>query len=348
MSVTIGQIAEAVGVHPSTVSRALNGSKSLSESRRSEIKKVADILGYRPNLMAKALQGRRTKTIGIIAPKLTDMHAVALFNTEESALRNMGYMTILAITDCEQASEMEAIQGLLDRSVDGLIMNYSTRNELVAKFLKDIVVEKEITVSVIGDIDSEGLFDTVDVDVAKWSQKLVEHVIDKGHTRIALVVDDFGSSFDITRDGKYVGYINALKERNIEFDEKLIFKSHYVHQDIQNLVQRIMSLKDRPTAICAYCDELAGGLLYQLNEVGYAVPQDVSVIGYNDDWFAGKYAVPLTTCKLPAEAIANKAVELLMKRLNDRNEKPQKVFCESELVIRSSVRNIAFKGNSNE
>ncbi|MFI4913101.1 MAG: LacI family DNA-binding transcriptional regulator [Sedimentisphaeraceae bacterium JB056] len=348
MGVTIAQIAEAVGVHASTVSRALNGSATLSDARCQEIKRVAEQLGYRPNLMAKALQGKRTNTIGIIAPKFTDIYSVALFNEQEALLRELGYMSILTITDFEQQSEIEAIRGLLDRSVDGLLMNYATRNSEVMEYIKEVVDKRNVIFSIVGQESGEGVFDTVNVDICKWSQLLVEHLIEKGHRRIAIIVDAFGSGYDFEKDTKYIGYRRALKENGIEFDEKLVFCSHFVHQDVNELVQRMMSLKDRPTAICAYSDELAGGLLGCLNDASYAVPQDVSLVGFNDDWFSGKYAVPLTTCKLPADRIAKAAVDAIMTRLNDPLAKPQEIMCESELVIRSSVKDINSRGAANE
>jgi LacI family transcriptional regulator len=339
MHVTIKKIAKVTGVHPSTVSRALSHDPKISEDRRKQILEVAASLGYRPNLMVRAMQGKRTNTIGVLTPMLTDMHCVSLVNRQETWFRQRGMMVMLAITELEEQTELKALQNLTDRAVDGLIVNYPPYHKAFEEALSDLAVRKKLPIVVVGGSDFKE-FDSVDVDLTKWSFNLVEHLIACGHRRIAKISDYFEYERGETINSKLAGYKEALASHRIPFDSELVFQAHYAHQDVRNLMERIMSLAERPTAIFAYSDDLACALIDELLAAGYKVPEDVSVVGFNDDWYAGRISVPLTTCKLPAEEIAEGAAELLTRRMETPSLEPMCRMYDCQLKVRSSVAQI--------
>ena len=340
MHATIKKIAKITGVHPSTVSRALSHDPKISEVRRKQILEVAESMGYRPNLMVRAMQGKRTNTIGVITPMLTDMHCVALVNRQETWFRQQGVMVMLAITELEEDIELRALQNLTDRAVDGLIVNYPPYHPAFKEALRDLAIRKRLPIVVVGGGDFKE-FDSVDVDLTKWSFALVEHLIACGHRRIAKISDYFEYERGETINSKLAGYKKALQSHAIEFDDSLVLQAHYAHQDVKDLMERIMALKDRPTAIFTYSDDLACTLIDELFAAGHKVPEDVSVVGFNDDWYAGRISVPLTTCRLPAEQIAEGAAELLTRRMETPSLEPMCRMYDCELKIRSSVARIA-------
>jgi LacI family transcriptional regulator len=334
MTVTIEDIARHIGVHPSTVSRAMNGSPRVSESRRQQVLAAAESLGYRANIMSRGLLGKRTDTFGIIAPKLDDLHAISLINAQEAFFREMGCVTILTITNCEEQAELKAIDNLISRAVDGLVMNYVSMYASVKAKL--IECAQRIPIVRIGG-NSQGVLDEVDVDFNKWSCAVVNHLIEYGHRRIAMIVDSIDYEDGEGHNTKLAGYRKSLSLHNIEYNPALVFSVHYLHQNIKHLMQQIMSLKERPTAIFAYSDDLAGGLIKALTTAGYKVPEDVSVVGFNDDWFADRLAVSLTTCRLPANEIGRGAAELLIRRRKNRTLPPVRRMYECQVVIRDST-----------
>jgi LacI family transcriptional regulator len=338
MRITIEDIAKAAGVHPSTVSRAINGNKRISAPERERILAIATSLGYRANIMAKGLLGKRTNTMGIIAPKLDDLHAIALVNAEEAFLREMGCVAMMTITNCDEKTELDAIQNLTDRAVDGLIMNYVSTYSSVNSRLVELSQTNFPIVRIGG--NSNGLFDEVDVDFTKWTYELINHLLEYGHRRIAIVVDSFDYDNRKRENSKFTGYQRALETYNLPYNPELVFHMHYMHQNIRNLMQQIMALKERPTAIFAYSDDFAGGLIKELIAAGYKVPEEVSVVGFNDDWFADRIAVSLTTCRLPANEIGRSAVELLMRRVNDRSLVPCRRMHDCKVIIRASTRRL--------
>jgi LacI family transcriptional regulator len=339
MHVTIKKIAKITGVHPSTVSRALSHDPRISKARCKEIVDMAESLGYRPNLMVRAMQGKRTQTIGVITPMLTDMHCVALVNRQETWFRQRGMMVMLTITELEEKTELKALQNLTDRSVDGLVVNYPPYHPAFEEALRDLATRKQFPIVVVGGSGYKE-FDCVDVDLTEWSFRLVDYLIQCGHRRIAKITHSFEDETGAAANSKVAGYRKAIESHGIPFDPDLIFPIDYVYQDIQELMGKIMSLATRPTAIFAYSDDLACALIDELLAAGYKVPEDVSVVGFNDDWYAGRISVPLTTCKLPAEQIAEGAAELLTRRIENPSLEPTCRMFDCQLKIRSSVGRI--------
>jgi len=330
MSVGIKEIAIHAGVSPSTVSLALRGSNRIPETTKTRIKQIASELNYSPNLLARGLAGQKTQTIGILVPKLRDLYIVEIIAAQENWLKQKGFASLLTVTHCEPDIEHKAISDLLCRGVDGLVFNYVPQEEHILREIQKIVSEGT-PVSFLGTttFEIEGV-DEVTWNFVKAGYEIGQYLISLGHKRIAYIGLDF-------YDGRGIGFRKALQEAGIPADPELCFEVDYVFQDITRLRKDIMSVKNRPTAIFAYNDDLASELMYELIESGYSIPGDVSIVGVNDAWYSPRLRVPLTTYHLPQDQIGLAVVEFLLNRLENPLQPSQKRFFEGHLFIRSST-----------
>ncbi len=327
-------VAKKVGVHPSTVSLALKGDSRISLKRREEILRAAKELNYIPNYMAKGLAGAKTFSVGILVPKLRDTFVVDCMGVQERWLRSKGYMPFLVVTHQDPEAELFAIDSLMGRGVDGLIFDYIPTDKRVIDKVKKLI-DSEKPISFLGKPEfADNLADTVDLDLFDCGYDMTKYLLELGHRRIAIIVMDFG---DKRQQRRLEGYRKALSEYGIQYDPLLVFEQNYLQQDAEALRKNIMSLRDRPTAISAYNDDLAVELILELIQVGYRIPDDVSVTGVNDSWYSGKTIVPLTTYHLPVEEMASSVTEFNFKRIENPKLKPSHKVFTGQVKARQST-----------
>ncbi len=326
MNVSIRDIAEKAGVHPSTVSLALRGSSRIPEATRERIAAIAEEIGYRPNYIAKALAGHKTQLIGIVVPKLHDSYIVEIITAQEKWLQNAGYGSLLTVTHVMPDMEMKVVDDLIGRGVDGIAFDYIPTDSRVMKYL-DKQSRSGVRLSMFGESELENV-PHVSWEGEECGYLLTKHLIDLGHRRIVYI------SF-ATGDLRLEGYLRALKEAGIPIDPHLCYSLDYGFQDVSDLRKEIMSMRDRPSAIFAYNDDLAAELMAELCDAGYDIPGDVSIVGVNDGWYSSKLRVPLTTFRLPA---AQMGIEVVKRLVVDAKEqtRPVKKF-RGELIIRKST-----------
>lgn len=333
MAVSLRQIAETAGVHTSTVSLALRNSQKIPELTRKSIQQVAKSLGYVPNLMARGLAGANTKTIGVLVPKLRDSFVIDCFGAQEAWMQNNDYTPLLAVTHNKEDVELKAIDEIVGRGADGLIINYvPSSQEVIEKIQK--LIKSGGFVAVLGDASKISGIDSVDQHFESCGYETAKHLLELGHTKIAFTLMSLA---DLRQQKRLEGYRKALVEFGIKYDPLLVFELDYVRQDVNQLRQEAMSFKERPTAICAYNDDLAAELMIELIGAGYDVPGDIAVTGVNDGWYSDKLKVPLTTYKLPTEKMGEKLAQLVIARIEDNEKSPEKAFFEGELVVREST-----------
>ena len=325
---TLKDIAKIAGVHESTVSVALRGDKRIPESTQERIKAIADELGYRPNLMARGLANRRTHTIGIITPDFSDLYYVDLVRFQKQWLSQNGYCMMLTDFSSDSNIFWDGVEQLLSRGVDGLISN--------AAFISETIIDKLVPLAHSGlPISTIGTrshrhpeFDHVVVDEEKAAYDITSHLISLGHRRIVIPASRINSDW-----GK--GYIRAFEENGIKPDLQLFIPGTYENLD---WLDNVLSFKQRPTAIMAKNDQHASDIIFSLIDRGYHIPEDISVTGVNDEIFASRLRIPLTTYRLPKAQIAHSAVSMLHDRIEKKRTETREEFFSGELVIRETTR----------
>lgn len=326
--VSIKEIAKEAGFSIATVSMALREDTRISASTREHIQKIARALNYQPNYMARGLVGSSTHSIGILVSNMRDQFYVDMFSIQDAYLRQRGYSSLLVSTHFDPEMEMQAIDTLLSRGVDGLLVNTPLQSELVRNRLCELA-KSRFPIAMHENIEVETI-DAVDNEDPHAARLLMEHLINLGHQRIALITRyRYGWRFE--------GYRQTLEAHGIPFLPERVFDFDYSFNGVEDLRRQILSLKERPTAIFAHNDDLAGEMIVDLLEQGFQVPEEMSVVGINDGWYSARLLVPLTTLRLPLTAIGEAAAEMLIERIGQPELPPRRRTFKGEVVVRKST-----------
>jgi len=329
--VTMRDVAREAGVSVNTVSRALAGKPDVSPETRARVLKVAERLGYQPNRLARGLRSNKTFTIGVIVTDIANPFFAELVKGVEEVARQNGYSIILEDTSEDPEKEARAIQVMLSERVDGLLLTpVQSKKEVVEKVLKS-----KVPLVLMGRYFSDLEAPYVVSDDVRGAILATEHLIDLGHRNIAHVAGPLHIS---SAQDRLSGYKQALREHGIPAREEVILTGAVTLRDGYEAGKELLKLKTLPTAVFAYSDLVAIGLMQALMEEGVKIPEDISLVGYDDIEFSAYTKVPLTTVRIPKRALGQKAVRMLLVSLRD-GALPDKCGkkLQVELIIRSST-----------
>jgi DNA-binding LacI/PurR family transcriptional regulator len=323
MTVSIKDIAKEAGVAPSTVSRALNDHPRISDDTKIYIQQLAREMGYVPSIIARSLVANRSATIGVAITDLSDPYYVGLMIGIELAAEANNYQIILSSFYRDPDRELAVIYDFHQRRVDGIIITGSyIENTYLApdsNFFKPVVIINSLTYPY-----------SIAVDRTVGGRQIVEHLIELGHRRIAHVTQ--------LRDGweRQDGYRLALQRHNIPIDETLIVTCDGGIAGGIQAVPELLANPNPPTAIFCFNDLTAIGVINALRERGHRVPQDISVVGFDDLEMSAYYHPALTTVRQPSELVGRRSFEMLLQLIKgNKNVKSQ--LLSPELVIRQSA-----------
>lgn len=337
MTKRLKDVAEAAGVSSATASLVLNGRADgrVSADLADRVEKAAEKLNYRPNLVARSLRTQESKTIGIISNDVatTPFAGAMLSGAQEVAWRN-GWLLLLVNTNGDAEMEKAATRSLIQRNVDGFIY--------AAMFHQEIETPEYLNgqqVVLLDCFDSKNTFDSVVPDEYSGASLAVQYLIDQGHTKIAHITT---KSKTIAAKLRFKAYCDVLKKASIDLTEEFVSRDESANaRDGYNATKKLLQLKNRPTAIFAYTDRMAMGAYEAINEAGLSVPDDISVIGFdNQPFLADALMPPLTTVQLPHFEMGAWAATRLLQAIDPENSEPlqqqgQVIACP--LVIRDSV-----------
>ncbi|WP_029215025.1 LacI family DNA-binding transcriptional regulator [Kallotenue papyrolyticum] len=327
--ITIGDIARYAGVSPSTVSRVLTGSKRVAEDKRARVLAVIEQHQYRPNIVARGLVSGRSMLVGVLVQDITSPFFANIVRGIEEALDQSPYRLMVSTTQwrAEQQKEGRSLELLLERRADGLIVvgGHIPDAELRA------VAEQVPLVAVARSISGlEHLCLQVDNEGAAY--RATRYLIGLGHRRIAHVT---GTPDHPDAQARAAGYRRALAEAGLPIEEALIVSGQFTEDSGFAAVEELLIRGERFSAIFAANDQSAYGAMLALFNHGYRIPEDVSVVGF-DNLFLSAYTLPpLTTVHHPAVEMGQAAAEGLLRMLRD--EAPNLPSFSAELVIRQSA-----------
>ncbi len=323
-------VAHAAGVSTGTVSRTLNGSTSVSEAKRQAVLEAVRHLGFRPNPVARGLAGGRTLSIGVVTPTITSpFYGEALGGVEQELATN-GYMLLFASDRWSEAGARQALAALVGRCVDALIVLAGLLpNSVLASYAQ------HLPMVVVGRAAQEpGLF-CIAFDNRTGARMATQHLIDGGHRRIAHIT----GNLDL-EDGplRQAGYRDALMAAGLACDPALVIEGNFTEDSGQRAVERMLATGLDFTAVFAGNDQMALAAALVLHRCGRRVPDDVSLVGF-DDLAPAHFAIPpLTTIRQPAYLMGRQAAVAVMALL--RGQEPQVQLPEPELVLRESTRTL--------
>lgn len=301
--VTILDVAAAAGVSKSTVSRILDERLPRSDSETARrVRRVAEDLGYIRDVSAASLRRGKTLTIGVIVPRLTDTVMAMLYEAIARACHRSGQFAIVATTDDKPDAGREAAETLLNRGVDGLILATSRIDDDFPRELEQRGIDYVLALRT----DSRSPASVGDDRLGGYLA--TRHLIDLGHRRIGLIA---GPSYASSSVQRMQGYRQAMEEAGLAVEPGWIVESTFGIDSGARAAENLMALPDRPTAIFAINDNTALGALSTLSRMGLSVPEDISLVGYNDIPIVSSLPTPLTSVRVPFDQIASSALELL-------------------------------------
>lgn len=340
---TLTDVAQLANVSTATVNRVLKGAGYVSQDARERVNAAVRKTGYLPNIMARGLRLSRSFTLGHIVTAITGnpFFAVVAHGFEAAALKS-GYNTIIFNHQDDRARELSAVRSFVQRRVDAIAFNHATGPEAVH-------AAQQAGVPVI-EIERATTVDTpfVRVDNLVGSLAAMRHLVELGHRRIAFVGGDTrlyrpdplrGRSVE---DDRLEGYLRTLREQGMPLLDELVRFGRYTSDEPRGtgtngylLARELLALPERPTAIFATCDILAAGVLQALYESGLRVPDEVSVIGF-DDTLAANLTPQLTTVAQPMTELGEAAFRRVQASIEDQGA-VQEIVLQTRLVVRRST-----------
>ena len=325
--VTIADIALTAGVSASTVSRVLSGANKVSEAKREAVLKAVSDLNYHPNMFARGLASGQSMTIGVLTQNFGSPFYDAIIQGIVQRLNKTGYFPIFADGQWQQEMEVEAIQAMMRRQIDGLIVlgGYLTVDELkeLAGNIPVVIVARKLA----------GFEENcVSIDNVEAACRATQHLIELGHRQIVHICGpmDHPDARD-RRDG----YLKALAEAGIEPDPELIIDGAFRRQSGVLAVEMLLSRRTTFSAVFAANDQMAFGTRLGLYRRGICVPEDVSLVGFDDEPAAAFMIPPLTTVRQPAVQLGLEAAKIVLARL--KGEQVEATLLKAELVVREST-----------
>ncbi|RKD27565.1 transcriptional regulator, LacI family [Caminicella sporogenes DSM 14501] len=334
MAVTIKDVARKANVSISTVSRVINDSKPVSDEIRQRVLKVIEELGYTPNPVARSLVMKKSQLIGVIVPNISNYFIGEMLNGVEEIGKMYNYDILLCNSYGELEQELKYLSLLKSKQVEGIIfMTWNLKKEH-----KEFLEKIDIPVVMINRNTSDINIPSVCIDHFGAAYEMTNYLINKGHKKIALIRTGIGN--DAFGVDQYKGYTKALKEHNIEIDESLIKNGDFKLEKAYDSVVEMIKNNNLPTAIFATSDYMAIGAMNALIDNGFKVPDDVSVVGFNDIKLASMYRPKLTTIKQPIYDIGAVAIRIIIKKIKGEEEDKTLFVLPHELIERDSCRSL--------
>jgi LacI family transcriptional regulator len=329
--VTITDVSKRAGVSRSTVSRVVAGNGYVSEARRKAIETAIAELGYRPNTLAQALRSNRSNVIGAVFVDVGTPYFSNMVYGLQRAIRPAGKALMVSSGYADQDEEARAIIELIDRSCDGIVLYLERpmRADVV-----EIVRKAAIPVVSIGQNHCPVSRGRVILDNHEGARLAMRHLLEQGHRRIVHLTGqvDFGDTV-----ARLEGVRAALAEFGMTLDDITVVNGIF-HQDFgYDATRRLVAEGHDFTAIFAGDDDMAAGVLLALRDAGLRVPDDVSVMGFDDAFHARHMWPPLTTVRQPVDALGETAATLLLRLLADPANGPLQTVIDTTLVTRDSV-----------
>lgn len=332
MSITIKDIAKLANVSHTTVSRALNNSPYINEETKSKIKALAKELNYVPNYSAKSLVLLKSYVIGVFFSSISEGTSDAFFHEIVKGVNKVMdkeyNLVIRGIDDYKNSHPID------NRNFDGIIIVSQSKND--DKFIQTVLEKNIPTVVINRFIENEGVVNIIPNDT-KGSYDAVIHFIENNHKKIAMI--EGNKEFESNKYRKN-GYLKALYDNSISINEEFIISGRYNMQSGYENMKKLLELKDRPTAVFCANDDIGVGAMKAILEEGLKVPDDISIIGFDDSNFCNYVTPQLTSVRKDSLTMSQYGGTNLLNIINNKEIYKEKLYIESKLVVRKSVKKL--------
>jgi len=331
---TIKDVARAAGVSTATVSHVLNETRYVSEELRERVLRAVAELNYRPSALAASLRTKRSQSILLMIPDIANPFFPPMVRGVQDVLERKQFATIIGNTDRRRDRELAFLDLAIRTEADGMIINATniTYDDLVPLLAQGIQI-----VMIGAHIDHPDL-DIVHIDARKGAYDAVTHLIKLNHRRIGFVTGTL-STYSVRR--RYEGYQDAMNEAGLPVRDGWVVEDTYDQEGGYRGTQRLLTHPMRPTAIFAVADIMALGVIRALHDANLSVPDDVSVVGFDNISEATVVTPALTTVNQPKYDMGCCAAELLVERIEQPTQREAKrIVMEHHLVVRQSTTQV--------
>lgn len=334
--ITLADLARELGVSVSTVSRALRDHPAISADTKMQVQQLAERWQYEPNQLALSLLHKKTFAIGVVVPEITGYFFATAITAIQDMVATAGYKLIIIPTDESETQEIRAFQTLMSIRVDGIIFSPSTQTRSFQHFEKASGIGIPL---VMFDRDCEGFMtDKVMVDDYEGAYQATAYLINIGCRRIAHIGGPAGLSISHHRKN---GYLQAMQDYGLSVDARLLIESEgFTSEHGLEIARFLMEMDEVPDAIFAFNDPLAIGAMSLIQDLGRRIPEDICIVGFDDEPYSAFFRPSLSTVWQPVYDMGMLAAKILLDRLRgvETGMDFRKEMLKPELVVRGSSR----------
>ncbi|MCC8180990.1 MAG: LacI family transcriptional regulator [Planctomycetes bacterium] len=329
MAKGIKDIARLAGVSTTTVSHVMNNTRFVSEERRKRVQQAMARLNYRPNRLARGLRSKKSYAIGVILPDITNPYFAEVARGVEDACFENNYSAIICNSDDNPKIELHYMSMLAEKQMDGIVLvnvgEYGQKPpESIARAIPFVMLAREV---------HDFKADSIQVDNRLGGRMAAEYLFNLGHRRVACI----GGTPQVYPSWDRVdGFIDYMRGVGYPLPARMVLKGNFQAESGYTLTRKMMAGKNKPTAIFAANDLMAYGAVRALTQAGFAVPGEVSVVGFDDISLSALFNPPLTTVRQPRLDMGGAAVKLLLERMEKHDLEPQRLMLPLELVVRQT------------
>lgn len=332
MNVTIYDVAREANVSMATVSRVVNGNPNVKPVTRKKVLDVINQLGYRPNAVARGLASKRTTTVGVIIPDISNVFYAELARGIEDIATMYKYNIILSSSDENEDKELQVLNTLLGKQVDGIIY----MGEKITEQLQEEFNRSPVPVVLAGAIDMKQNLASVNIDYLEATKAAVELFIQNGHKQIAFVTGSLEEP--VNRELKLKGYQDALKNAGISYNEDYVIEADYDYNSGVRAFEQLNQLDKRPNAVIVTDDELAIGILNTALDAGVKVPDELEIMTSNNTKLTLMSRPQLSTIVQPLYDIGAVAMRLLTKLMTSEEVDEKTVVLPHSEKLRGTTK----------
>lgn len=336
-SISIKDVAKLAGVSISTVSNVLNGTKYVSKPLQKKVLNAVEELHYEVNMVARGLKSGKTNNIAVIVSSITSVFFPPLLQSIQSVANKHGYTVSVFSTGGEPEKEKEVIHMLKKQWVDGILLSScvdtsSPKSTAYINELSSLQVSGNPIPLICLESEVSPSLDAVVVDDKAGISSAVYHLYETGRKNIAYIA--FPTTYTMGRHRKE-GYDSALKELKLSSNRKLYIEGACSPQSGYDCMSALLNTKETIDAVIAGNDQMAIGAMRAILDAGFRIPQDISVIGYDDNFPAS--LVQMSTVRVPKEDMGQSAFDLFLRRIQNPNASRMLIRLNSDLVVRSTT-----------
>jgi LacI family transcriptional regulator len=328
---TIHDIARELQISASTVSRALNDNPRISMKTKEKIKALALSLGYRPNTLASNLRNKKSNTIGIVVPLINRHFFSSVISGVEDIAYKAGFTVVISQSNDLAQKEIDIVQSMFANRVDGLIISIAMKTSTFEhlKLFRKKHIPLVFFDRAVPEIDT----DKIVVDDFAGGFRVTQHLIDQGYKRIGHLA---GPQNLTTYFDRKNGYMDALRKNGIPFDESLIHVNKLTSDDGILAVKHLMSLLNPPDALFCGNDTTALSAMIYLRDLGIRIPEDIGIVGFSNEPFSKVVSPSISTIAQPGFEMGQKAAELIIRKIENKERTYQTIILPTELIVRES------------